>query len=86
VCVCGPWGTDLAEESWVQASQLGRHVLLVHVVELMEWRSGGEASLHQVQHGHHSYRDTLVNSSQKYIQVGADHPTILKQVECCNTF
>lgn len=40
----------LAEESWIETRQLVRHVLLVHVVELMEGSSGGEAPLHQVQH------------------------------------
>lgn len=40
----------LAEESWIEACQLVRHVLFVHVVELMEGSSGGEAPLHQVQH------------------------------------
>lgn len=46
--------TDLAEEAGVQAGQFGRHVLLVHVVELMEGSPGGEAALHQVQHRHHT--------------------------------
>lgn len=40
----------LAEESWIEACQLVRHVLFVHVVELTEGGSGGEAPLHQVQH------------------------------------
>lgn len=44
----------LAEESRVEARQLVRHVLFVHVVELMEGSSGGEAPLHQVQHRHHA--------------------------------
>lgn len=42
--------TDLAEEARVQASEFGRHVLLIHVVEFVEGSSGGEAALHQVQH------------------------------------
>lgn len=45
---------DLAEEAGVEARQLRGHVLLVHVVELMERSSGGEAALHQVQHRHHT--------------------------------
>lgn len=44
----------LAEESGVEARQLVRHVLFVHVVELVEGSSGGEAPLHQVQHRHHA--------------------------------
>lgn len=44
----------LAEESRVETRQLVRHVLLVHVVELMEGSSGGEAPLHQIQHRHHA--------------------------------
>lgn len=40
----------LAKESWIEARQLVRHVLFVHVVKLMEGSSGGEAPLHQVQH------------------------------------
>ena len=47
---------DLAEEPGVQAGQLGGHVLLVHVVELVERRPGREAALHQVQHRHHTCR------------------------------
>lgn len=47
---------DLAEEPRVEAGELGRHVLLVHVVELVEWSSGGETALHQVQHRDHTYR------------------------------
>lgn len=38
--------THLAEEPGVQSCELVRHVLLVHVVELMEGSSGGEAALH----------------------------------------
>ena len=44
---------DLAEEPRVQARQLRGHVLLVHVVELVERRSGRETALHQVQYRHH---------------------------------
>lgn len=44
---------DLAEESRVQARQLGGHVLLVHVVELMEGCTRRKAPLHQVQYRYH---------------------------------
>lgn len=47
-------GTDLAEEPGVEARELGRHVLLVHVVELVERSAGGETTLHEVQDRHHS--------------------------------
>jgi len=49
--------THLAEEARVEAGEFGWHVLLIHVVEFMERSSGGEAALHQVQHGHHTYRN-----------------------------
>lgn len=47
--------SHLAEESGVEACQLVGHVLFVHVVELVERRSGREAPLHQVQHRHHTF-------------------------------
>ena len=48
----------LGEQARVETGQLGRHVLLVHVVELVEGGSGGEAALHEVQHRHHACQDT----------------------------
>lgn len=39
-----------AEESRVKPCKFAGHVLLVHVVELVERSSGGETALHQVQH------------------------------------
>lgn len=50
------WEAHLAEEAWVKAGEPVRHVLFVHVVELMEVGSGGEAPLHQIQHRNHPYR------------------------------
>jgi len=44
----------LAEESGVQSGQIGRQVILVHVVELGEGRSRRETLLHQLQDRSHA--------------------------------
>lgn len=70
---------DLAEEPWVEPGQFGWHVLLVHVVELVERSSGREAALHQVQHGHHPYGDTQL------VKRGAFILKELKLTQCDST-
>lgn len=46
-----------AKESRIKPCELVGHILLVHVVKLVKWSSGGEATLHQVQHWYHAWKE-----------------------------